>query len=158
MNLLTLAAVIVSTDKQDDLEYTYKENNMAKATGGRKSNEIEYENRMVRVFDLILYEKKSYTEFRDIASREFDISTRAAESLWQDARARLKERYTEEQESILQDQLSRTMDLLNRARLSGNRRVEAEVLRDLTKLYGLDVKKVDVTSGGIPIAININLD
>jgi hypothetical protein len=129
---------------------------MAKA--GRKTNEVDYESRMVRVFDLILYEKKSYTEFRDIASKEFDISTRAAESLWADARNRLKDRYTEEQESILQDQLSRTMDLLNRARLSGNRRVEAEVLRDLTKLYGLDVKKVDVTSGGVPISININLD
>ena len=128
------------------------------AKTGRKTNEVDYESRMVRVFDLILYEKKSYTEFRDIASKEFDISTRAAETLWADARNRLKDRYTEEQESILQDQLSRTMDLLNRARLSGNRRVEAEVLRDLTKLYGLDVKKVDVTSGGVPISININLD
>jgi hypothetical protein len=125
--------------------------------GGRKSNTISYEEKMVRVFEVMLYEKKSYTEFRDQISKEFGITTRAAENMWLDARNRLKERYTEEQENVLQDQLTRTMDLLNRARESNNRRVEAEVLRDLTKLYGLDVKKVDITSGGEPISININL-
>lgn len=125
--------------------------------GGRKSNVVSYEEKMVRVFEVMLYEKKSYTEFRDQISKEFGITTRAAENMWLDARNRLKERYTEEQENVLQDQLTRTMDLLNRARESNNRRVEAEVLRDLTKLYGLDVKKIDVTSGGEPISININL-
>ena len=125
--------------------------------GGRKSNVISYEEKMVRVFELMLYEKKSYTEFRDQVSKEFGITTRAAENMWTDARNRLKERFTEEQENVLQDQLTRTMDLLNRARVSNNRRVEAEVLRDLTKLYGLDVKKIDITSGGEPISININL-
>ena len=124
---------------------------------GRKSNEIEYEERMTRVFELILWHKKSYTEFRDIVSKEFDITTRAAESMWTDARTRLKERHVDDQEQILQDQLTRTYDLLNRARESGNRRVESEVLRDLTKLYGLDVKRVDITSGNEPISININL-
>lgn len=125
--------------------------------GGRKSNVVSYEEKMVRVFEVMLYEKKSYTEFRDQMSKEFSITTRAAENMWLDARNRLKERYTEEQENVLQDQLTRTMDLLNRARESNNRRVEAEVLRDLTKLYGLDIKKIDVTSGGEPISININL-
>ena len=125
--------------------------------GGRKSTVISYEEKMVRVFELMLYEKKSYTEFRDQVSKEFGITTRAAENMWTDARNRLKERFNDEQEIVLQDQLTRTMDLLNRARVSNNRRVEAEVLRDLTKLYGLDVKKIDITSGGESISININL-
>jgi hypothetical protein len=130
---------------------------MSKA--GRKSNEIEYEEKMVRVFELIVYEKKSYVEFRDIVSKEFGISTRAAENMWQDCRNRLKERYSQEREEILSEQLNRLYDLLNRSRLSGNRRVEAEVLRDISKIYGLDQPlKVDVTSGGNPISININLD
>jgi tRNA A37 N6-isopentenylltransferase MiaA len=130
---------------------------MSKA--GRKSNEIEYEERMVRVFELIVYEKKSYTEFRDIISKEFDISTRAAENMWQDCRNRLKERFNQEREEILSEQLNRLYDLLNRSRLSGNRRVEAEVLRDISKIYGLDQPvKMDITSGGNPISININLD
>lgn len=128
-----------------------------KNAGGRKSTVVSYEEKMVRVFEVMLYEKKSYTEFRDQMSKEFGITTRAAENMWTDARNRLKERYTEEQENVLQDQLTRTMDLLNRARESNNRRVEAEVLRDLTKLYGLDVKRVDITSGDQPISININL-
>ena len=130
---------------------------MSETKMGRKSNVIEYEERMTRVYELMLYEKKSYVETRDIISKEFSITTRAAESMWTEARKRLKDRFTEEQEEILQDQLMRTYDLLNRARESGNRRVESEVLRDLTKLYGLDVKRVDVTSGDQPISINIKL-
>lgn len=130
---------------------------MSKA--GRKSNEIEYEEKMVRVFELIVYEKKSYVEFRDIVSKEFGISTRAAENMWQDCRNRLKERFNQEREEILNEQLERLYSLLNRSRLAGNRRVEAEVLRDISKIYGLDQPvKVDVTSGGQPISININLD
>lgn len=133
---------------------------MAKAAnGGRKSTEIEYEEKMTRVFELMVWEKKSYTEFRDIISKEFGITTRAAENMWTDARTRLKERFTQEREEILSEQLNRLYDLLNRCRESGNRRVESEVLRDLNKLYGLDApQKVDITSGGNPISININLD
>ena len=133
---------------------------MAKAaSGGRKSNELEYEQKMTRVFELIVYEKKSYTEFRDIVSKEFDITTRASENMWQDCRNRLKERFSQEREEILSEQLNRLYDLLNRSRLSGNRRIEAEVLRDISKIYGLDQPvKVDVTSGGNPINLNIILD
>ena len=112
---------------------------------------------MVRVFELIVYEKKSFTEFRDIASKEFEVTTRTAESMWTDCRNRLKERFSQEREEILSEQLNRLYDLLNRSRLSGNRRVEAEVLRDISKIYGLDQPvKVDITTGGEPIKININ--
>ena len=62
---------------------------MAKAVGGRKSNELEYEQKMVRVFELIVYEKKSFTEFRDIASKEFEVSTRTAETKNQNKKTRL---------------------------------------------------------------------
>ena len=132
---------------------------MAKAaSGGRKSNELQYEEKMVRVFELIVYEKKSFTEFRDIASKEFEVTTRTAESMWTDCRNRLKERFTQEREEILSEQLNRLYDLLNRCRLSGNRRVESEVLRDITKILGMESpKKIDLTSGGEPISININI-
>jgi hypothetical protein len=132
---------------------------MAKAAGGRKSNELQYEEKMVRVFELIVYEKKSFTEFRDIASKEFEVTTRAAESMWTDCRNRLKERFSQEREEILSEQLNRLYDLLNRSRLAGNRRVEAEVLRDISKIYGLDQPvKVDLTSNGEQISLNIILD
>lgn len=125
--------------------------------GGRKSNELDYEAKMNRAFEMMLYEKMGYTEFKLKGAKEFGITERAAENMWADVRARIKERFTLEQEAILDDQLSRSHDLLNRARLANNRRVESEVLRDLSKLYGLDIKKVDVTSGGQPININIKL-
>ena len=126
---------------------------------GRKTTELEYEDRMVRVFEMIVYEKKSYTEFKEQAAKEFDITQRHAENMWADCRNRLKERYAQDREEILSEQLNRLYDLLNRSRLSGNRRVEGEVLRDISKIYGLDQPvKVDVTSGGEPIAINIILN
>lgn len=133
---------------------------MAKvASGGRKSNELQYEEKMVRVFELIVYEKKSFTEFRDIASKEFEVTTRTAESMWTDCRNRLKERFSQEREEILSEQLNRLYDLLNRSRIGNNKRVEAEVLRDISKIYGLDQPvKMDITSGGNPITISINLD
>lgn len=133
---------------------------MAKETKeGRKTNVAQYEERMVEVFEMILYTKLSYTEFRSQAAEKFDITTRQAESLYKEARERLKERFDQQREEILSEQLGRLYDLLSRCREAGNRRVEAEVLRDLNKIYGLDQPvKVDVTSGGEPIAINIILN
>lgn len=125
---------------------------------GRKTNIAQYEERMTEVFEMILYRKLSWSEFRKEAADKFGITQRQAEDLYKDARERLKERFTQEREEILSEQLNRYYDLLTRCRESGNRRVEAEVLRDLNKLYGLDQPvKVDVTSGGNPISININL-
>jgi len=132
---------------------------MSKEKEGRKTNVAQYEERMVEVFELILYKKLSYTEFRSQAAEMFGITQRQAESLYKDARDRLKERFEQQREEILSEQLGRLYDLLYRCRESGNRRVEAEVLRDLSKIYGLDApQKVDITSGGEPIKININFD
>ena len=128
---------------------------MAKET---KATVMEYEERMTRVFEVMLYEKKSYNEFKVQIGKEFGITQRQAENLWAEARTRLKERYSQEQEEILQEQLNRYHDLLMRARDSGNRRVEREVLADMNKLYGLESpKKLDITSDGEQISININL-
>lgn len=132
---------------------------MAKEKEGRKTNVAQYEERMVEVFEMILYKKLSYTEFRSQAAEKFDITTRQAEILYKDARDRLKERFEQQREEILSEQLGRLYDLLLRCRESGNRRVESEVLRDLSKIYGLDApQKVDITSAGEPIKININFD
>ncbi len=126
---------------------------------GRKTNVAQYEERMTEVFEMILYKKLSYTEFRTQAAELFGITTRQAENLYKEARERLKERFAQDREEILNEQLNRLYDLLDRCRASGNRRIEAEVLRDLTKLYGLEsAQKLDITSGGEPININIILD
>jgi gas vesicle protein len=124
---------------------------------GRKSTEASYEERIPESMEMILYQKLSYSEFKETAARKFGITSRAAENLWSDIKNRIKERFKEEQEEIITQQLQRTFDLLERCREAGNRRVEAEVLRDLSKLYGLDVKRVDVTSSNEKISININL-
>jgi hypothetical protein len=126
---------------------------------GRKTTESEYEERMVRVFQMMLYERLNSIEFRNKASKEFGITTRAADNLWIDAKERLRKRFEDEQEEILSAQIERYFSLLNRCIESNNRRVEKEVLDSLTKLFGLEsTQKIDVTSNGQPLSINIVLD
>lgn len=125
---------------------------------GRKSTEVEYSERITEALDLMLYKKLSAGEFRVTFSKMYGVTERMADNTWKKCKDILKERFTEKQEEIIQDQLSRYFDLLNRARESGNRRVEREVLSDMNKLYGLENKKIDITSGGEPISINIRID
>jgi len=125
---------------------------------GRKTDELEFESVMSRVYEMMLYEHLSYREFATKAAKEFDISERQAERLWKEARTRLKERYTQNQDEILENHLNQLYDLLKRCRDERNKRVEREVLQDIAKIYSLETKKVDITSNGQPISININLN
>ena len=132
---------------------------MAKAaTGGRKSNELEFESRMPRIFEMMLYEHLSYREFAAKAAKEFDVSERTAETWWKEARTRMKERYSQNSEEILENHLTQLYDLLHRCREDNNKRTEREVLNDIAKIHQLEIKKVDITTNGQPITISINLD
>lgn len=129
-----------------------------KTKGGRKTNIVNYEERIPEALEMILYEKLSYTEFRQQGAKRWGITERMAENVWKDAKTRLKERFDEKTEEIIAEQLNRYFDLLSRARADNNKRVERETLSDINKLYGLETRKIDVTSGGEPITINIKVD
>jgi hypothetical protein len=87
------------------------------------------------------------------------ITQRQAEVIYKQVKDTLKERFENERDEILETQITRYQDLLIRARDSGNRRIEREVLSDLNKLYGIESPtKVDLTSNGEPISLNIILD
>jgi hypothetical protein len=130
---------------------------MAKA--GRKTDEIEFESRMSRIYDMMLYEHLSYREFASKAAKEFDISERQAENLWKEARTRLKERFKQDQDEILENHLNQLYDLLKRARDDNNKRTEREVLNDIAKIHSLEgTKKIDITSNGNALTLNIQLD
>ncbi len=125
--------------------------------GGRKSNIAGYEERIPEALEMILYEKLSYTEFRQQGAKKWGITERSAETIWKDCKDRLQQRFNEKTEEIISEQLSRYFDLLARARADNNKRVERETLADINKLYGLEQRKIDITSNGEPISININL-
>ena len=124
---------------------------------GRKSNIATYEERIPEAMEMILYEKLGYTEFRQQGAKRWGITERAAENVWKDVKDRIKARFDEKAEEIISEQLSRYFDLLHRARADKNKRVERETLADINKLYGLEQRKIDITSNGEPISININL-
>jgi hypothetical protein len=123
-----------------------------------KSTAIQMEERMERVYEMMLYEHLSYNEFKEKAAKEFSITARMAENYWKEARVRLKERFERNSEEILQDHLNQLYDLLKRSRDDNNKRTEREVLADIAKIMGLEAtKKIDLTSNGQSIAININV-
>jgi hypothetical protein len=128
-----------------------------KSKVGRKTNTANADVRLAEAFEMILYEKLAYTEFRERGAKRWGITERAAENVWKDAKNRLKARFEEKTEEIISEQLSRYFDLLERARKDGNKRVERETLADINKLYGLEQRKIDITSNGDPISINIKL-
>ena len=99
-----------------------------------------------------------YIEFAEKAAKEFDVSVRQAENLWAEARKRLKERFERNSEQILEDHLNQLYDLLKRCRDDNNKRTEREVLADIAKVQGMDKQKIDLTTNGQPISINIKLD
>ena len=124
---------------------------------GRKTNVAGYEERIPEAFEMILYEKLSYNEFRTEGAKRWGISERQSENIWKDVKDRIQKRFDEKTEEIIAEQLNRYFDLLARARADNNKRVERETLADINKLYGLETRKIDVTSNGEPISININL-
>jgi hypothetical protein len=125
---------------------------------GRKTNTASYEDRIPEAFEMILYKKLNYVEFREQGAKKWGISERQAENVWRDCKERLQKRFEEKTEEIISEQLSRYFDLLGRARADNNKRVERETLADINKLYGLEQRKIDVTTNGQPITISIQLD
>jgi hypothetical protein len=129
-----------------------------KNKAGRKTNTTGYEERIPEAFEMILYEKLNYVEFREQGAKRWKLSERQCENIWKDAKDRLLKRFEEKSDEVIAEQLTRYFDLLKRAREDNNKRVEREVLADINKLYGLEQRKLDVTTNGQPISISIQLD
>ena len=126
---------------------------------GRKLTDIQIAERFQQAYEWIVYKRFSYVEFRDKFSKEHKITARQAEVIWKQVKETIQSRFKDEQETLLENQIERYHDLLERSRENGNRRIEREVLSDLNKLYGLEAaSKIDVTSNGLPISLNIILD
>lgn len=125
---------------------------------GRKTNDIEAAERFQRAFEMVLYKRYGYNEFRETFSQQENISIRQSELIYQKVKETIKQRFEDEKGELIQAQVERYMSLLERSRESGNRRIEREVLNDLNKLWGLEqATKVDLTSGGEPVSLNIIL-
>jgi hypothetical protein len=130
-----------------------------KKNAGRKHNDIEVQERFQRAFELVLYRRLSFNEFRELFSQQEGISIRQAEMIYKKVKDTIKARFEDEKDSLIQAQIERYIDLLERARQSGNRRIEREVLQDLNKLWGLEqASKIDITSQGEKVSLNIIVD
>lgn len=142
----------------DDIDYDLVTKQDIDDKDNLHAKALELEARVPRVFEMLLYEKLTHKEFRKKAAGEFHISFGQADLLWRVARERLKEKFAERGDEIVEQQLARMFDLLRRCRKDGNKKVERELLADLNKIYGLEHRRIDITSGGDPIQINISVE
>ena len=124
---------------------------------GRKTTVAEQSQRLNEALELILYKRLSHNEFRTTFAKLYGVSERTADTVHAQCKKILRERSIQKQDEIISEQVSRYFDLLERARADGNKRVERETLWDLSRIYGLEQKKVDITSNGEKLDIKINL-
>ena len=124
---------------------------------GKTSTNAEYTQRIDEAIELILYKNYTYGQFLKIYPKMYDVSEPTAKQVWKKVKSILLERSLLKQDEIIANQIARYMDLLQRARDDGNKRVERETLWDIARIQGLDQRKVDITSGGEPLDIRINL-
>ena len=106
---------------------------------------------------MVLYQNLTHDQFVKEYPKRYGVSENMAKQVWVKVKAVLKERAELKQDEIIANQVSRYMDLLQRARDDGNKRVERETLWDMSRIMGLDQRKVDITSDGLPLDIKINL-
>jgi hypothetical protein len=128
-----------------------------KHKGGRKSTGPQFQQRVDEAIEMILYKGYGHEEFCKIYTHNYNVSFRTAQKVWAICKDILKKRSEAKQEEIISNQIGRYMDLLERAREDGNKRVEREVLWDLSRITGLDQRKIDITSNGEKLDIKINL-
>jgi hypothetical protein len=124
---------------------------------GYKQRGPQAQQRLNEALELILYKNYGHDEFCKVYADMYNVSTRTAQKVWVAVKKILAERSALKHDEIIANQTNRYMDLLERARLDGNKRVERECLWDLSRIMGLDQRKVDITSGGEAISIKINL-
>jgi hypothetical protein len=115
------------------------------------------QQRLNEALELILYKGYGFDEFVKQYANMYNVSQRTAQKVWVACKQILKDRSALKHEEIIANQMNRYIDLLERARLDGNKRVERETLWDMSRIMGLDQRKVDITSNGEKLDIKINL-
>jgi hypothetical protein len=145
----------------DDLENfeieRMPEPTLEKVRWGRKSTEYAFSKRLEEAMDLIVYKNLTQKEFRVTYSKLYNVGQNTADKVFRKVKEILRERSLIKQDEIIANQLQRYMDLLNAALEDGNKRVARECLWDISRIQGLDQRKIDISSGGEPISIKINL-
>jgi len=124
---------------------------------GYKQRGPQAQQRLNEALEIILYKGYGFDEFVKVYAGMYNVSTRTAQKVWVAVKKILAERSALKHEEIIANQMNRYMDLLERARLDGNKRVERETLWDMSRIMGLDQRRVDITSNGEKLDIKINL-
>jgi hypothetical protein len=124
---------------------------------GRKSNLVQFTQRLDEAVEMVLYKNLSYGEFIKLYTQTYTVSRDMAREVWKKVKEVLRQRSLDKADEIIAKQMARYIDLLERARLDGNKRVEREVLWDISRISGLDQRKLDITSNGEKLDIKINL-
>jgi 6-pyruvoyl-tetrahydropterin synthase len=149
---------LVPYEEEMDMEHIPEpKEEVVRAKGGRKTTGSQSLQRLNEAVEMVLYQNLTHDQFVKEFPKRYGVSENMAKQVWVKVKAVLKERSELKQDEIIANQVGRYMDLLQRAREDGNKRVERETLWDMSRIMGLDQRKVDITSDGLPLDIKINL-
>jgi len=115
------------------------------------------QQRINEAIELVLVKGLSVQEFREYYSKLYGVSQRTADKVWAEIKKILRNRTIKNQDEIISAQLGRYQHLYQSALEDGNKRVAREALWDMSRIMGLDQRKIDITSGDLPLDIKINL-
>ena len=149
---------LIPYEEEMDMEHIPEpKEEVVRAKGGRKTTGSQSLQRLNEAVEMVLYQNLTHDQFVKEYPKRYGVSENMAKQVWVKVKAVLKERAELKQDEIIANQIARYMDLLNAAIEDGNKRVARECLWDISRIQGLDQRKIDISSGGEPLSIKINL-
>ena len=88
---------------------------------------------------------------------EFGYKQSYAYEIVREARIKIADVYKNWNENALEEAIADLDEQKEKALKEGNSKLVLEITKEINKISGLYIQKVDVTSAGQPIQININL-
>lgn len=110
------------------------------------------------LIDLRIKKGYSSTSLVKHLKDKYDLNQTRAYELIREAREKMGEIYAKVNEKSLEESIILLEEMRQYEISKGNNRLALEIQKELNKINQLYVKKIDITSGGDKITININKD
>ncbi len=131
---------------------------MLQRGNGKKGLRANKDQIIADIIDLRI--KKGYSSGNIVAflKEKYDIRKSQAYNYFKWAREEMGQIYNEINKDAMKDSIMLMENMLQTAIEKNDNKLALDIIKELNKVNQLYIEKIDVTSGGEPIKININLN
>jgi hypothetical protein len=131
---------------------------MLQRGNGKKGLRSNKDQIIADIIDLRI--KKGYSSGNIVAflKEKYDIRKSQAYNYFKWAREEMGQIYNEINKDAMKDSIMLMENMLQTAIEKNDNKLALDIIKELNKVNQLYIEKIDVTSGGEPIKININLN